>query len=167
MQSCRMGWPTSLRACALEFPDDPTAWYLDRQFMVGESILAAPVFTEAGDVEFYLPAGKWTSFWDGTTVQGPGWRRETHGFNSLPLYVREGTVLALGKESDAEGEGFGYDWLEGGEVRLYCVKEGDKATMVDKEGEEIGVLVVGKDGGIEGTEEALKGDWGFWRISEL
>src|SRR5690606_35419588 len=99
-------------ATALEFPGDPTAWAAyDRQFFVGDSLLAAPVYTEKGDVTLYLPEGRWTSLWDERNVViGPRWVREKHGFGTLPIYVREGTVLVLVKE---EGEGgFGYDWCK-------------------------------------------------------
>ncbi|KAF2491291.1 glycoside hydrolase family 31 protein [Lophium mytilinum] len=163
VESWANGWPISLRAVALEFPDDPTAWQCDREFMVGSQILAAPVFTEEGDVQFYLPEGRWTNYWSGEVLQGSGWRKEQHGFLTLPLFVREGTVLVLGKE---EGEGgFGYDWLGGGgEVRLYGVQEGSKTTLVDKEGKEIGVLVVGKDGEVKGLEH-LKGEWSVIKVS--
>ena len=140
VESARNAWPLSLRAMALEFPADPTAWFLDRQFMIGESILAAPVFTEEGDVEFYLPVGKWTSWWSGEVVTGPGWRQEKHNVGSLPLYVRENTILLVGKD---EGSGFGDDWLAaGGEVRLYYCQPGAKATVVNIDGSLVGVVEV-------------------------
>ncbi|KAF2811731.1 uncharacterized protein BDZ99DRAFT_518983 [Mytilinidion resinicola] len=163
VESWANGWPISLRAVALEFSDDPTAWQCDRQFMVGSQILAAPVFTEGGDVQFYLPKGRWTNYWSGEVIQGPGWKKEQHGFLTLPLFVREGTVLVLGKE---EGKGgFGYDWLnDGGEVRLYGVQEGSKTALVDKEGKEVGDLVVGKDGKVKGLEH-LTGEWNVVKVS--
>jgi alpha-D-xyloside xylohydrolase len=37
-----------LRAMMLEFPDDPACDYLDRQYMLGDSVMVAPVFSEAG-----------------------------------------------------------------------------------------------------------------------
>jgi alpha-D-xyloside xylohydrolase len=151
------GWPTSIRAVALEFPDDPTAWYLDREFMIGSQILAAPVFEENGTAQYYLPPGRWFSYWDGKAVEGGKWVKESYGYLGCPMFVREGTVLLLGQE---EGEGgFGYDWLSGhGEVRLYGVKEGDKAVVVDKSGDEKAVLEVGNDGEIKGMD-VLQGDW--------
>ena len=89
MESIAHGWPMSVRAMALEFPEDKTAWTCDTQFMLGSKLLVAPVFDESGDVEFYLPAGKWTSFWDESQViHGPRWVKETHSFETLPLYVR-------------------------------------------------------------------------------
>jgi alpha-D-xyloside xylohydrolase len=73
------------------------------------------------------------------------------------LFVREATVLVLG-QADGEG-GFGYDWLAaGGEVRLYGVKEGDKAALVDTKGNQKGVLGVNADGELMGMD-VLGGEW--------
>ncbi len=63
-------------------------------------MLVAPVFSEQGDVELYLPAGTWTQLLTGERVTGPVWRRERHGFDSLPVYVREGAVLPIGERDD-------------------------------------------------------------------
>ena len=82
-----------MRAMLVEFPDDRTCWNLDQQYMLGPDLLVAPVFNAGGDVEFYLPHGEWTSYWDGTVVQGGRWIREQHGFLSLPLYLRPGAAL--------------------------------------------------------------------------
>lgn len=156
-ESVENGWPTSVRAVALEFPDDPTSWFCDREFMVGARILAAPVFGEDGVGEVYLPPGRWFNFWTGEAVQGSRWVRERYGFLQAPMFVREGTVLVLGEE---EGEGgFGYEWLrKGGTVRLYGVKEGDSAVLLDKDWVRKGVLEVGSDGKLTGLE-LLEGDW--------
>ena len=89
-----------MRPMVLGFPDDPTARVLDRQYLLGPDLLVAPVFTAEGDVELYLPAGGWTSLLTGERATGPGWRRERHGFESLPLYVRDGAVLPLGARED-------------------------------------------------------------------
>jgi len=158
VESIANGWPTSVRAVALEFPDDPTSWYCDREFMIGSQILAAPVFEEDNTGEVFLPPGRWFSLWNGEEVQGGGWVRGKYGFCECPLFIREGTVLVLGQ---AEGEGgFAYDWLkEGGEVRLYGVKEGDKAVLVDTKGVQEGVLEVGENGDVKGREGILEGEW--------
>ncbi|RYP51710.1 hypothetical protein DL768_003011 [Monosporascus sp. mg162] len=149
------GLPLSLRAMLVEFPDDRTAWYLDRQFMVGDALLAAPVFDESGEVEFYLPRGRWTSFFTNEVREGPGWFRERHGFGSLPLYVRENTILVLGKKGI---RGAVYDYAEGVEVALYHVKEGANVDLVGSDGKALGSLTVGAGGELKGTE-ILKGSW--------
>jgi alpha-D-xyloside xylohydrolase len=79
-----------LRAMFLEFPEDPACTYLDRQYMLGESLLVAPVFSEDGWVSYYLPKGQWTRLLTGETLEGGEWKREQHNYLSLPLLVREG-----------------------------------------------------------------------------
>lgn len=154
-ESVRLGLPLSLRAMCLEFPDDPTSWYLDRQFMFGESLLVAPVFEESGEVEFYLPKGRWTNFFSNKTVQGPGWFKETHEFHTLPLYIRENTILVLGKRDETRTV---YNYNEDVEVCLHHTTPGTKTTVVDSEGEVTGVIEVGEDGNLI-AQEVLKGDW--------
>ena len=60
-----------MRAMLLEFPDDPACAYLDRQYLLGDSLLVAPVFAADGVVDYYVPAGRWTHFLTGETVVGP------------------------------------------------------------------------------------------------
>jgi alpha-D-xyloside xylohydrolase len=84
-----------MRPMVLEFPDDPACAHLDRQYMLGPDLLVAPVFDASGDVTYYVPAGRWTSLLDGTSVDGPGWRTERHDMTSLPLIVRPGVELDL------------------------------------------------------------------------
>ncbi|KAJ4133282.1 hypothetical protein NW754_016090 [Fusarium falciforme] len=155
MESIEGGIPMSLRSVALEFPNDPTAWYLDRQFMVGSQLLAAPVFEESGEVEFYLPKGKWTSYFTNEVKTGPGWFKEKHAFGTLPLYVRENTILVLGSRKQV---GAAYDYANDVEVALYQTSPGAKTTVVDGDGKVVAELTVGSDGKLEGTQ-ALKGDF--------
>jgi alpha-D-xyloside xylohydrolase len=104
-----------LRPMQLEFPDDPAVAYLDRQYLLGPDLLVAPVFAADGSVEFYLPAGTWTNYFTGESVAGPAWRKEVHGFDSLPLYVRDGAVLPVGNRTDRPD----YDYLDGLTLRVY------------------------------------------------
>lgn len=82
-----------MRPMMLEFPDDPTSWFLDQQYMLGADLLVAPVFTTGGEVTFYLPAGIWRNLFTGEKIEGERWRSEKHSFHTLPLYVREGTEV--------------------------------------------------------------------------
>jgi alpha-D-xyloside xylohydrolase len=84
-----------LRAMLLEYPDDPVCPFLDRQYMLGDSLLVVPVFSESGTVEYYLPPGTWTHFIDkingsARREQGGKWIREVCDFMSIPLWIREG-----------------------------------------------------------------------------
>ena len=125
VDAARTGIPL-LRPMALEFPDDPAVAYLDRQYMLGPSLLVAPVMSASGEAEFYLPDGEWTSLLSGEHVEGGRWRRETHGFDSLPLYVRAGAVLPWGARHDRPD----YDYLEGLELRVFPGGSGTREVVV-------------------------------------
>ncbi|HEY0739755.1 MAG TPA: alpha-xylosidase [Herpetosiphonaceae bacterium] len=104
-----------MRAMLLEFPEDRTCDFLDRQYMLGDHLLVAPVFALDGEVTYYLPAGRWTNFLSGEVVAGPGWQRETHDMLSLPLMVRPNTVIAVGGNSERPD----YDYGDGVTLRVY------------------------------------------------
>jgi alpha-D-xyloside xylohydrolase len=112
-----------MRAMVLEFPDDPACDYLDRQYMLGDSLLVAPVFTPDGLVDYYLPAGRWTNFLTGQVVEGGRWRRERHDFLSLPLMVRPNTVLPVGADEQRPD----YDFADG--VTLHVFELEHEATV--------------------------------------
>ncbi|KAL7782200.1 glycoside hydrolase family 31 protein [Trichoderma ceciliae] len=133
------GLPLSVRAMCLEFPEDPTSWYIDRQFMLGSKLLVAPIFEESGEVEFYLPEGRWTNFFTREVKSGPRWVKEKHNFDTLPLYVRENTVLILGNRGEKRTV---YDYVKDVEVHMYCTSAGAKVHLVDSDGNSSGTLVV-------------------------
>ncbi|NUY04997.1 alpha-xylosidase [Paraburkholderia youngii] len=114
-----------LRAMLLEFPDDPTCDHLDRQYLLGDALLVAPVFNATGDVDFWLPAGRWTHLFTGAQVEGGRWVRERHGFLSLPLYVRPNTLLAIGTENQRPD----YDYALRSELHLFELDSGKSASV--------------------------------------
>ena len=112
-----------MRAMLLEF-DDLTCEDCDRQYMLGESLLVAPVFREDGWVDYYLPRGKWTHLLTGETLEGSCWHRSKYDFFSLPLFVRENTILATGKEQDRPD----YDYCDGLTLTVYNLADGASAS---------------------------------------
>src|SRR6185436_2489077 len=119
LEAARTGVPL-MRAMLLEFPDDPTCGYMDRQYLLGESLLVAPVFSAEGVVNYYLPAGRWTNFFTGAVVAGPGWVQETHAVLSLPLLVRPNSIIAVGNQGDRPD----YDYGEGVTLQVYELADG-------------------------------------------
>ncbi|GAA4601957.1 alpha-D-xyloside xylohydrolase [Actinoplanes octamycinicus] len=115
-----------MRPMVLGFPDDPAATYLDRQYLLGGDLLVAPVFSAAGEVSCYVPAGRWTRYLTGEVVEGPGWVRETHDFFSVPLLVRPGAVIPVGARQDRPD----YDYRDGVTLRLFSPAEGRTAVVV-------------------------------------
>ena len=123
LQAHREGTPM-MRAMLIEFPDDRACDFLDRQYMLGDSLLVAPVFTEEGTVDYYLPGGRWTNLLSGQVLEGPAWHHEKHGFLSLPLMVRPGTVLPLGAVDDRPD----YDYGDRVTFRVYELSDGVEHT---------------------------------------
>ena len=84
------GYPV-MRPMMLEFQNDPVCAYLDRQYMLGDKILVAPVFDENGWVEYYLPEGTWVSVdgEDRRVVETGRFFREQRGYMEMPVYIRE------------------------------------------------------------------------------
>lgn len=90
-----------MRHMLLEFPDDLGSRHVDTQYLLGPSLLIAPVFTDSGEVNLYLPSPGWMSLLDGHRISQAGWHRERHLMDSLPVMVRPNTVLPVGSRSDA------------------------------------------------------------------
>ena len=132
-----------IRPMFMEFPDDPGCDTLDRQYMLGESILVAPVFREDGTVDYYLPAGRWTHLIDGRTVEGGRWMREKYDFMSLPLWVRENSIIPMGARDDTAE----YDFEDGVELRCYNVADEARVRIPGKDGKtKLNVAVKRVDG---------------------
>ncbi len=115
-----------MRAMVLEFEKDRMCRYLDRQYMLGDSLLVAPVMNEEGLGEYYLPEGRWTNFFTGEQKNGGRWYEEPCGYCEIPLWVRPGTILALGSRDDRPE----YAYEVGVTFRIYELKEGKKAGTV-------------------------------------
>jgi len=113
------GIPT-LRAMLLEFPNDPACDVLDRQYMLGDALLVAPVLRHDNGVDYYLPDGRWTHFFTNEVREGGRWQRETYDLLSLPLWVRPNTILPLGA-IDSRPD---YDFADGVTFHLFALEEG-------------------------------------------
>ena len=129
VETHRTGLP-SMRAMVLEFPEDIPCLDLDRQYMLGDRLLVAPVFTESGDVDYYLPAGTWTNLLDNRVVEGGRWLHEVHDFLSLPLMVRENTLLPIG----ADDHNVEYDYGKDLTLHLFALKDQARADVKDMGG---------------------------------
>ncbi|MEU5515035.1 alpha-xylosidase [Streptomyces griseoaurantiacus] len=114
-----------MRAMVLEFPEDPGCAHLERQYMLGPDLLVAPVFDDEGEVSYYVPEGTWTHYATGRTVTGPRWVRERHGFLSVPLLARPGSVIPVGAVADRPD----YDHADGVTLRAHELAPGARVTV--------------------------------------
>lgn len=113
--SSERGWPM-LRALFFEYPDDPTSWLVEDEYMFGADLLVAPLFADsATGRRVYLPPGNWVDYQTGRTYPGARWHAITAGAIPIVLLVRDGSVIphaALAQSTSA------IDWTRL-ELRVY------------------------------------------------
>jgi alpha-D-xyloside xylohydrolase len=91
---------TPMRPLVMDFAGDPRVLNIGDQFLFGPSILVNPV-TEQGATSrrLYLPAGtRWYDFWTNEAQAGGKSIDAAAPLDSIPLYVRAGSILPLGPE---------------------------------------------------------------------
>ena len=112
-----------MRPMVFEFPEDPACKYLDMQYMFGDSLMVAPVFNDRGTADFYLPEGLWKNLLDGSILEGGKWYRRTFDYFNMPVYVRENTLLPVGRHDDVPD----YEYVSGVTLHYYLPVEGKTA----------------------------------------
>ncbi len=93
---------TPMRALVFDFADDDKALDISDEFMLGPSLLVAPV-TDAGARRrsVYLPKDvNWYDYWTGVKFAGGQIIQRDAPLGVLPLYVRAGSILPLGPEEE-------------------------------------------------------------------
>ena len=94
-----------MRALWLHFPDDPKAVECVDQYLWGGNILVAPVVEKgATSRRVYLPRGAWYDFWTQERLEGGREIARPVDLQTIPLYVREGSILPLGPVKQFTGE---------------------------------------------------------------
>ncbi len=93
-QACDTG-VAILRHLALEFPREPNVDTLDDQYMLGDSLLVAPVIGDGTRSRpVYFPAGTWCALErEGSVVEGPGFATVPAPLNRIPVFVRGGALV--------------------------------------------------------------------------
>lgn len=117
-----------MRPVFMEFEDDLNTFVLDKEYMLGESLLVAPIFSSNGDVTYYLPKGKWhnllaDSYYD--IPESGKWLTENYDYMALPLLVRENTILVIGNNKGSAS----YAYEENVTIHIFQVS-GEKACKI-------------------------------------
>ena len=95
-----------MRALFMDFPNDPKVADLRDEYMFGPAFLVAPV-TEQGATRrtVYLPAGTdWYNYWTNERLHGGEAIQVDAPIDTLPLFVRAGSVLPLGEAIESSNE---------------------------------------------------------------
>ena len=90
--AARTGLPV-VRPLVLEYQDDPTVHRMDTQYLLGEDLLVAPVFTDSGVRSVYLPDGEWRDRRSGERYEGGQRVRMDVGLDEMPVFVRGGSIV--------------------------------------------------------------------------
>lgn len=94
------------RALFMDFPGDPNVATIGDEYMFGPAFLVAPV-TEQGATSrrIYLPAGTdWYNYWTSERLKGGQTIDVPAGIDTIPLFVRAGSIIPLGTEVLSAGE---------------------------------------------------------------
>ena len=96
-EECHRTGAPILRPLLFEFPDDPTTYTADDEFMLGAALLVAPI-TRPGieHRHVYLPAGTWFHWWTGERFEGPIHMLAHAPLGQPAVYARAGTPIPLG-----------------------------------------------------------------------
>ncbi len=143
VETSKTGVPM-MRSMVLEFTEDKNCAYLASQYMLGDALLVAPVLNENSLAEYYLPEGWWTNYLTGEQREGGKWYREKHDYLSIPLYVKENSIVASG----ACDESAVYDYADGANFKVYAVTDGGcaKTNIYDTEAVEAAGVKVERTG---------------------
>lgn len=86
-----------LRPLLFHFPDDPVTYHIHDQVLLGEFIMAAPVYQPQRTCRVvYFPAGEWFDWWTGERITGETWAMAQAPLERMPLYVRAGAIIPSG-----------------------------------------------------------------------
>ncbi len=87
-----------MRPLVLEFQNDSLTHTVDDEFMIGSSLLIAPVLDKnASSRRVYLPACTWFDFNNNRCINGPAVIEVDTNLSTIPIYVRGGSCIPVGK----------------------------------------------------------------------
>jgi alpha-glucosidase len=146
-EASETGMPV-IRPLVLEYPDDPNVANLCDQFLLGDSLLAAPICRPGTNYRaVYLPVGVWYDFWSGERWTGGRTVIAHAPLERMPIYVRGGAILPLAEPAlSTDGAACGVETVElyvsggaaGGEAAVntgsFELYEDDGATFAYREG---------------------------------
>lgn len=101
-----------MRALYLEYPEDRNVRHIDDQYLFGDSLLIAPVLKPLSKTAFrdiYLPQGVWFDYFTREKIESRGqWIRRKVDLATMPIYVKEGTVLRYCDARETLAKGMGH-----------------------------------------------------------
>lgn len=126
-----------VRAMFLEAPEDLRSWGCDTQFLLGASLLVAPLVAGQTGRTVYLPPGGWYDFETGVRYEGAAMvELKDVPLSKIPVFVREGSILPLARlrQCVRPGERFEIEAVAYGAGECACeLYEDDGTTFAYRE----------------------------------
>jgi alpha-D-xyloside xylohydrolase len=148
------------RALVMDYPEQPAAWPVEDQYLMGDSLMVAPMVAKQTERSVYLPPGEWFNFWSGEKMAGGRRVNVTAPLEQIPLFVKSGALLPLAEPTLHTDDGA--SWRVS--VQVY----GERPAMVKLyEDEEIGRLAevkltwdaVARSGSVSGARRYQVAGW--------
>jgi alpha-D-xyloside xylohydrolase len=117
-----------MRGLFLDFGADPNVANIGDEYMFGPALLVAPVVEQGRTSrEVYLPAGAdWYNYWTNEKLHGGLTVTVDAPIDTLPLFVRAGSILPLGTPVESTNE---HQQLA--KVRVYAGADADFDLYTD------------------------------------
>lgn len=94
-----------MRPLVYHYEKDEAAKSCNDQFMLGESILVAPVVMQGiAKRMVYLPQGEWYDYWTKEKLVGPTWIVKDAPIDVCPMYVKAGSIIPTMEPMSYVGE---------------------------------------------------------------
>lgn len=122
---------TIMRALVMDFTSDIKTHNISDQYMFGPSLLVCPVYTyKARSREVYFPEGSnWYDFESNKFISGGKSLKVDAPYERIPLFVKSGAILPVGKDIQHTGESQSDDLL----LKVYTGHDGE-FTLYEDEG---------------------------------
>jgi alpha-glucosidase (family GH31 glycosyl hydrolase) len=95
------GYPI-IHPLVMQFPNDEQGRNLTDEFLVGDEILAAPIYNADGRRSVYLPMGRWTDLVTNKEYAGRQTIQVDAGPDEIPLFVKNGSIVPIAAQEAAE-----------------------------------------------------------------
>lgn len=100
-----------VRALYLEYPEDINVRHIEDQYMFGDGMLIAPVLKPLSKTNLrniYLPEGVWFDYFTKEKIVSSGmWIKREVDLKTLPIYIKEGTVIKYCSAKSSLKDGIG------------------------------------------------------------
>jgi len=116
------------RALVMDCPADKNTYEIDDEYLMGDSLLVAPVVAGDEKRNVYLPAGNWYCLWTHDRYEGEHTYDIQVDLDRIPVFVKENTLLPLARPVThiTPGECF--------EITVYRFGQSGKFTLYEDDG---------------------------------